>query len=119
MGKMGKTKMINAYSIQYHKKRLKNFWKKWTVGGKHYRSINWWIRCMKLDPMRAGKEAKSLIKDFIRIGVLENKYSVEEGNRLWDMIKSEDEENQYIALSIIQTHYPRAFVKEKEKVSLV
>jgi hypothetical protein len=79
---MGKTKMINDYSLKYHKKRLKNFWKRWAQGGKHYRSINWWMGCIKLEPMKAGKEARALIKDFIRVAVLEEKISIEEGNRL-------------------------------------
>lgn len=111
--------MINDYSIKYHKKRLNNFWKKWAQGGKHYRSINWWIGCIKLQPMKAGKEAKALIKDFIRIAVIEKKISVDEGNRLWDMMKTDDEENHYIALSIISSYYPHAFVKQDPKITLI
>lgn len=116
---MGKTQMINEYSLKYHKRRLKNFWERWGLGGKHYRSINWWIDCIKLSPMKAGKEARALIKDFIRVAVLEKKISIEEGNRLWDLMESDDPENQYIALTIIQNYYPQAFVKQDSKFSLV
>jgi len=110
------TKLINDYSIKYHKKRLSNFWTKWSGGGKHYRRIVWWIGCMDLDPIIAGKEAKSLIKDFIRMAVIEKKISVDEAGRLWDMIKSTDKENQYIALSILAQYYPYAFAKDKSKL---
>ena len=110
------TKLINDYSIKYHKKRLSNFWNKWSGQGKHYRRITWWIACMDLNPMNAGKEAKSLIKDFVRMAVIEKKISVDEASRLWDMIKSPDQDNQYIALSILAQYYPYAFTKEKSRL---
>jgi len=106
-------KIHNAYERAYHKKRLKNFWIRFNGRGKHYRHIEWWIGCMDLAPMKAAKQAKSLLKDFIHIVVLDKKILVEEGNRLWDMIDSPDKENQYIALSVLQKYYPRAFTKEK------
>ena len=108
------TKLINDYSIKYHKKRLSNFWNKWAGGGRHYRRIVWWISCMDLNPMNAGKEVRALIKDFIRMAVIEKKISVDEASRLWDMIKSADHENQYIALSILAQYYPYAFAKDKK-----
>ena len=111
--------LINDYSLKYHRRRLKNFWQKWRQGGNPYRNVEWWIKCMDLAPMNAGKEAKGLIKDFIRIAVLEKKISIEEGNRLWDMIKSPDQENQYIGLSIIASHYPSIFAKENPKFTLL
>lgn len=110
------TKLINDYSTKYHKKRLSNFLKKWAQSNKSHRSINWWIMCMRLNPMKAGTEAQKLIKDFIRIAVIEKKISIEEADRLSSMIISSDEENQYIALSIIATYYPHAFVKEKSRI---
>ena len=113
------TALINEYSLKYHRKRLKNFWKKWNQGGKHYATIRWWMECMALEPMKAGKEAKSLIKDMIRMATLEKKISIEEATRLWDMVKSEDKENQYIALSIIQGIYPNAFLKQEPKFTLL
>jgi len=117
--------MINEYSLKYHRKRLKDFWKRWGHEGlihkskATYRSIGWWIGIMDTAPMKAGVQAKSMIKDFIRIGVLEKKFSIEEGNRLWDLLKSPDKDDQYIGLSIIQTHYPHAFVKEKTTITLL
>lgn len=107
------SQMINNYSLKYHRKRLKNFWKGFQHIPENKRSINWWIGCMKLDPMKAGKEAKSMIKDLIRITVLDKKISIEEGSRLWDMIKSEDQENQWIALTILKEYYPHAFIMQK------
>lgn len=113
------TTLINDYSLKYHRKRLKNFWSKWGQGGKHYGTIRWWMECMALDPMKAGKEAKGLIKDFIRIATLEKKISIEEANRLWQLVKAEDKENQYIALSILQGLYPHAFLKKEPKFTLL
>lgn len=110
------TTLINNYSLNYHKKRLKDFWKRWAHNGKHYRNIEWWISAMDLYPMKAGEEAKALVKDFIRIATLEKKISADEANRLWQFIKSKDKENQYIALSIIQGYYPHAFVKNNPKL---
>lgn len=111
---MGKTALINEYSIKYHKKRLKNFFHKFNSGNKNYRSINWWLGCIQLDPMKAGKEARSLIKDLIRMGVIQKKITIAEGESLWGMMKSEDRENQYLALTILETHYPHVFVKQKK-----
>jgi len=110
------TKLITTKSISYHKKRLENFWNKWSLDSRAYKKIDWWIFLMRLDPMRAGQQGKALIKDFIRLAVIDKKISIHEAHNLWNMIKSEDQENQYVALNILWTHYPRAFVKEKSAV---
>ncbi|TXG80321.1 MAG: hypothetical protein E6R13_08315 [Spirochaetes bacterium] len=116
---MGKTALINEYSIKYHKKRLKNFFHEFNSGNKNYRSIrNWWLGCIQLYPMKAGKEARSLIKDLIRMEVIQKKITIAEGESLWGMMKSEDRENQYLALTILEKHYPQAFIKTNTKLNV-
>jgi len=105
------TNIITEPSIYYHKKRLKDFWTKFDFRGKHYRSINWWLGCIQLEPMKAGEDAKALIKDMIRLAVIDKKISIEEACSLWAMVKSEDRDDQYLALNILWKYYPRAFVK--------
>jgi hypothetical protein len=69
---------------------------------------------MNLDPMKAGKEAKSLIKDMIRMAVIEKKISIKEAESLWGMMKSEDRDDKFLALTILEGHYPHAFIKESK-----
>lgn len=107
------SKLITEYSKKYHKKRLKNFFKKFTQDSKTYRSINWWLGCIQLEPMKAGKEARALIKDLIRMASIENKISIAEGCSLWEMIKSADRADQFIALTILEKYYPHVFIKQK------
>jgi len=105
------TNIITEPSIYYHKKRLKDFWKRFSFDRRHYRSITWWMACMNMKGMKASTDAKNLIKDLIRIAVIDKKISIEEATSLWTMIKSKDQDDWYIALNALHHHYPRAFVK--------
>lgn len=106
---MGKTKLITEQSLNYHKKRLEKFLDKFTFDELFYRTINWWLGCIQLDPMKAGKDARALFKDLIRMAVIENKILMDEAYTLWEMIKSSDKDDQYLALTILQSHYPHLF----------
>lgn len=112
---MGKTKLINEYSIKYHRKRLKHFFKEFPFAKKEdLRDIDWWANCIALEPLKAGKQAVHFMKDLIRMGVIQKKITIPEAERLWDMLRSQDEDSRYVALALLEVYYPYAFLKEKQ-----
>jgi hypothetical protein len=97
-------------SRQYEKRRLKNFWKKKWIPG---RSPEIWVNCLRIN---SNIKSSGLIRDAIVKLHLEKKITLEEGQNLWKMIESPDDENLYTAISILQGLKPKMFYRRGDKV---
>ena len=98
-------------SRTYLKKKYANFWKsgRWIPG----RSIDTWAHLLSQQEKRI--RSKYVLTNALIKLELERKITQQEEYNLRRMFDSPDKENWIMALSLMQSLHPKAFVRKKDK----
>jgi len=91
-----------------YKAHMKLFWtRRW----RYEKSPEEWVEL--INNRRGGAEALRLVQDAVEKLILEKQVSKEQGVNLQNMLKSPDEENNLVALTIMATLKPKKFKRIK------
>lgn len=102
---------ISDTNVGYHNMRLKNFWRKSWIKG---RTPEIWNEILKHNN---SNHSLNKLKDALYKLYLEGRIKTQaERESLVEMLDSSDEENRFLALSIMSILKPKVFIpKEKSK----
>lgn len=109
---MEKIKTKKEYHNFYLKKAYKNFWNNEWIPG---RDAQAWTEIIMKDRRYIKGSAIVLVKKALTKFELDNQITSEQKQDLEQMLHSPDEENVYVAMSIMAQLRPRSFGRRKNK----